>query len=799
MAAHVEMTTVFVGMSGIGKTHALQEAVRTSSKKVPVAGTVRVDLRSAECATVQVADEAPFSVSCADASLLADAVATALDQQKIAHWVVVLENVNSSASQKLALGLVVSLNHDPVRVFVASRVTGWEPALAAMQAGARRLKPFRVVRVAPPNADALVLCPTFLSQEVAARDAIALAARAVGRLPLLLVALREAKAHAPRTTWADFLSPLHLSELPPAVGPSWLRDAAAPLSASITDAWQEARAAGVGREARAVLQMLQVVAADHPLRWDTLFAALAHMNAADRGAPPLEAQKCGLAVQMLARHCIVKTEALLVSTHPVMRVAMLAVFPATNIVSNALSKACIAASGALNAVPAQLSATLAAHLINQLQDIATWDTRNSGMDTPDRGRNLAAQGLLRLAHTPRAADAASHLVAAAAIYSVHFAAEHPEVCAIFDGLERALARLAPSMPLDLSKFTKRGHRHQATATHALRVALRPETPRTRTTVVSLMDLASIMNAFGDMPRCHEALARASEICEEASGCTLTETAAVLLQRANSYAPGGATDGHRALAQRALDLFLRDGSPRASQALASLGRLHTAAGDHAKAVDCWEQCVRTVETAMGPEHVALAASLTNLANAHGCVGDYTRKREILERALRIKESQYGDDHVELAVTLENLGNAHGALRDLDACGRHLTRALAIRQRHYGGDHPSVAQILENIAILYEKRVMPRERKQTLLAVLRIREKHADGPVLFLTRALLNLGLACGALDEPDECRAYLGRALQLRVERCGPESPEAGEARRVIEKAERQLRAREERRKAKVDL
>eukprot|EP00971_Amphidinium_carterae_P023936 472163-Amphidinium_carterae.1 len=79
-------------------------------------------------------------------------------------------------------------------------------------------------------------------------------------------------------------------------------------------------------------------------------------------------------------------------------------------------------------------------------------------------------------------------------------------------------------------------------------------------------------------------------------------------------------------------------------------------------DHLERALRIDESHYGPEHPAVAVTLTQLGNAHGALGDAAKHRVYLERALRIEESRYGQEHPNVAIMLANLGVAHWCLGD-----------------------------------------------------------------------------------------------------------------------------------------
>jgi tetratricopeptide (TPR) repeat protein len=113
-------------------------------------------------------------------------------------------------------------------------------------------------------------------------------------------------------------------------------------------------------------------------------------------------------------------------------------------------------------------------------------------------------------------------------------------------------------------------------------------------------------------------------------------------------------------------------------------------EHDEARSLRERLLADDEKRYGPEHMAVARSLTELALVLRDLEEPARARPLLERALAICEKRYGPDHWEVAIFLSNLARV---LRDLGEAARArplLERALAIDDRTFGPAHPGATE-------------------------------------------------------------------------------------------------------------
>jgi tetratricopeptide (TPR) repeat protein len=187
-------------------------------------------------------------------------------------------------------------------------------------------------------------------------------------------------------------------------------------------------------------------------------------------------------------------------------------------------------------------------------------------------------------------------------------------------------------------------------------ALGPDHPYTAT---SLNNLASVLEAQGELAAARPLFERALAIDEKALGPDHTDTA---------------------------------------KSLNNLAYVRQAQGDLAAARPLLERALAICEKALGPDHTDTARSLNNLAYVLRAQGDLAAARPLLERALAIREKALGPDHPYTAGSLNNLAYVRQAQGDLAAARPLFERALAIYEKALGPDHPDTAIARNNLTQL-----------------------------------------------------------------------------------------------------
>ncbi len=191
----------------------------------------------------------------------------------------------------------------------------------------------------------------------------------------------------------------------------------------------------------------------------------------------------------------------------------------------------------------------------------------------------------------------------------------------------------------------------------------------------------------------------------------------------------------------------------------------AMGDLGKALECLEEDLRISRGALGPDHHAVATSLTSVSQVHIAMGHFDRARALLEQAAEIDRRQLGEQHPDYATDLNELGRVcqkEGSLADaLD----FFERAAAIYRASYGQDHQAVAAVLNNMGSVCWAQGRNKEALEHYDECLRIQraalgDRHPDTAltVMNIGTVLQNTGDLSGALQRFEEALAVQRAAL-----------------------------------------
>jgi tetratricopeptide (TPR) repeat protein len=237
---------------------------------------------------------------------------------------------------------------------------------------------------------------------------------------------------------------------------------------------------------------------------------------------------------------------------------------------------------------------------------------------------------------------------------------------------------------------------------------------------------------------------------------------------------GAYDEAKALQEQALTILESALGPENLNVAASLTNLamaHAAAGAYEEAKALQERALAIQEQALGPEHPEVAGSLNNLANLYEITGVYDEAITLNERALAINEKARGPEHPYVAGSLNNLAIVHNATGAYDEAKALYERALAIQEKALGLEHPSVAGTLDNLAVVHQATGAYDEAKALNERALAIHEKALGPEHPSVAGSLTNLANVHEATGAYDEAKALLERAVAIREKALGPEHPD----------------------------
>ncbi len=178
------------------------------------------------------------------------------------------------------------------------------------------------------------------------------------------------------------------------------------------------------------------------------------------------------------------------------------------------------------------------------------------------------------------------------------------------------------------------------------------------------------------------------------------------------------------------------------------------------------------TALEPDGVTLARSLTGLGQVHRVRGEYERALDPLRRALAVRRARLGGDDPLVANSLNNLAIVADQMGDVDQALPLYHEALRIREATLGPAHPQVARLLSNIAIAYDRRgdyLRARESYERALRVLEEAHASADDPDRVNTQN--NLVLLLLSMGDATRARVLLERVVAADARRADSTHPD----------------------------
>jgi len=189
----------------------------------------------------------------------------------------------------------------------------------------------------------------------------------------------------------------------------------------------------------------------------------------------------------------------------------------------------------------------------------------------------------------------------------------------------------------------------------------------------------------------------------------------------------------------------------------------------------EQAIALKEAVHGPQHDAVADSLTNLGVIDFLLGDYKSAQLSWERALAIREQVLGPDDPGVAQLLNNLANLFTHIGDLGKARELNERALAIREQEFGPEHSLVAQSLNNLAITLTESGEYAQALPVLERCLEIKEKLIGTEHAAYAASQLALARALAESGGYDRALSLYQHAEQTLEQTLGPEHPQVGMA------------------------
>ncbi len=246
-------------------------------------------------------------------------------------------------------------------------------------------------------------------------------------------------------------------------------------------------------------------------------------------------------------------------------------------------------------------------------------------------------------------------------------------------------------------------------------------------------------------------------------------AELALRRANLEMSRARYVEARALYELAIEITGRAGAASdltVATALAGLGRVQVALGEHEAAVRSHARAIEVREQLLGPAHPLLARSHYNFGKALLINGRAAEAEARFRQAIEIKQRAFGVDAPVLAGDLLALGTTLMDQLEYDEALERFERALALETARERGDTKLKGSIHSNIGELLRRRGELRAARSHLTRALEIRESRLGERDPRIAYPLLGIARVDLAESSYDHAYARLSRALQLREEGLG---------------------------------
>ena len=140
-------------------------------------------------------------------------------------------------------------------------------------------------------------------------------------------------------------------------------------------------------------------------------------------------------------------------------------------------------------------------------------------------------------------------------------------------------------------------------------------------------------------------------------------------------------------------------PAVAESLSHLGTLYRTQDNYQQAEECHLQSLNIREKELGPDHPITAISLNNLGVVYRNQGKYEQAEPLLQRALGIRERMLGSEYPSTLMTSINMANLYVEQHRYEQAEQLLQQTLATCERVLGNEHTHTAQSLNLLARLF----------------------------------------------------------------------------------------------------
>ncbi|HJT59893.1 MAG TPA: FxSxx-COOH system tetratricopeptide repeat protein [Ktedonobacteraceae bacterium] len=256
------------------------------------------------------------------------------------------------------------------------------------------------------------------------------------------------------------------------------------------------------------------------------------------------------------------------------------------------------------------------------------------------------------------------------------------------------------------------------------------------------------------------------------GSTHPYVAACCNNLALVYAEQGNYEQAESFYQLALAIWQQMGNERGNLATGfnNLGRLYLKQGRYEQAEQLFQAALQLREQLLGPLHPDTATVFHNLAELFLIRGQYSEAEQYYQRAHAIREQRLGQHHPETMASLEGLTRLYSHQGKYSLAVPLLEDILATYETVLDPQHPEIATLLNNLASLYEALGKYEQVEKIYLRALAIREQRLGPLHPDVASTLNNLAGHYSSQGKYQQAESLYQRAAAIYEQALGLEHP-----------------------------
>jgi len=214
----------------------------------------------------------------------------------------------------------------------------------------------------------------------------------------------------------------------------------------------------------------------------------------------------------------------------------------------------------------------------------------------------------------------------------------------------------------------------------------------------------------------------------------------------------------------------DGQPLVQATmLDAIGSVFRNLGYYDRAEPLLRRALETRRELLGPEHPAVAESLTHLGSVLSLKGEIEGAEPLLQRAVELRRSTLGDDHPDLAESLFELGRLRRNTGELEAAEELYREAIRIVEATTG-DEAELTSLITHLGVVLGEQGDIAGTESMYREILEMRRRRFGDDHALVGETLSDLGAILGMQGKYDEAEPLLREALAVHRRNLEPGHP-----------------------------